>query len=94
VSEAPLATLTMVLGTFTADTIRGALEDAGVPAMTRPEQHGGWLFPGSGGGLGLVAVLVAPDRLAEAREILAALEEVEEQAERGAGGQPGQAPGD
>jgi hypothetical protein len=86
VNGTQLATLTMVLGTFAADTIRGALEDVGVPAMTRPEQHGGWLFPGSGGGLGLVAVLVAPDRLAEAREILAALEEADEQAE--------QAPGD
>jgi hypothetical protein len=83
---AQLVTLTMVLGTFAADTIKGALEDAGIPAMTRPEQHGGWLFAGSGGGLGLVAVLVEPDRLEEAREVLGALEEADEQ--------PGWAPED
>ena len=77
-SEDQLATLTMVLGTFAADTIKGALADAGIPAMTRPEQHGGWLFPGSGGGLGLVAVMVAADRLEEAKEVLKAFEEADE----------------
>ena len=79
--KAQLITLTMVLGTFAADTIKGALEDAGIPAMTRPEQHGGWLFAGSGGGLGLVAVLVEPDRLQEAKDVLEAFEEADGQAE-------------
>jgi hypothetical protein len=79
-SDAEPVILTMVMGTFAAETVVGALEAAGVPAMTRPEQHGGWLFPGSGGGFGLVAVLVPPDRLEEAREILAACEECAEDA--------------
>jgi len=79
-SEAQLVTLTMVLGTFAADTIKGALEDAGIPAMTRAEQHGGWLFAGSGGGLGLVAVLVEPHRLEEAKEVLEAFDEADDQA--------------
>ena len=79
--KAQLVTLTMVMGTFAADTIKGALEHAGIPAMTRPEQHGGWLFAGSGGGLGLVAVLVEPDRLEEAKGVLEAFEEADDQAE-------------
>lgn len=76
----------MVRGTFAADAIRGALETAGIPAVTRPEQHGGWLYPGSGGGLGLVAVLVEADRLSEARAVLTALE--------AAGDEPDEAAGD
>jgi hypothetical protein len=74
-TETPLVMVTMVMSTFAAETVKGALESAGIPAVTRPEQHGGWLFPGAGGGLGLVAVLVQADRLAEAEEILAAVEQ-------------------
>ena len=46
-------------------------------AVTRGEQHSSWLFAGSGGGLGLVQVLVEADRVAEAKAVLAALEEDE-----------------
>ncbi len=74
VTEEPLAVVTMVMGTFAADVIRAALEDAGIPAATRGEQHSSWLFAGSGGGLGLVQVLVERDRLAEAKTVLEALE--------------------
>ena len=76
-SEEPLVVVTMVMGTFAADVIKAALEDAGIPAMTRGEQHGSWLFAGSGGGLGLVQVLVEADRLDEATAVLAALEQDE-----------------
>lgn len=74
-SERPdLVVVTMVMGTFAADAVKGALEAAGIPAMTRGEQHASWLFAGSGGGLGLVQVLVEPGRLEEAKAVLAALE--------------------
>lgn len=76
-TDEPLVVVTMVMGTFAADVIKAALEDAGIPAVTRGEQHSSWLFPGSGGGLGLVQVLVEADRLDEAREVLAALEKDE-----------------
>ena len=49
--ESPVV-VTMVMGTFAADVIKAALEDAGIPAVTRGEQHSSWLFAGSGGGLG------------------------------------------
>jgi hypothetical protein len=74
VTEEHLVAVTMVMGTFAADVIKAALEDAGIPAMTRGEQHSSWLFAGSGGGLGLVQVLVERDRLDEARTVLEALE--------------------
>jgi hypothetical protein len=74
VTEEPLAVVTMVMGTFAADVIRAALEDAGIPAFTRGEQHSSWLFAGSGGGLGLVQVLVEADHLDEAKAVLEALE--------------------
>ena len=74
-TEEPLVAVTMVMGTFAADAVKGALEAAGIPAMTRGEQHGSWLFAGSGGGLGLVQVLVEADRLDEAKAVLAALED-------------------
>ena len=73
----PLVSLTTVLGTFAADALKGALEEAGIPAMTRAEQHSSWLFPGAGGGLGPVEVLVGADRLSEAQSVLAALEAAE-----------------
>lgn len=76
-TDEPLVVVTMVMGTFAADVIKAALEDAGIPAVTRGEQHSSWLFPGSGGGLGLVQVLVESDRLHEAREVLAAMEKDE-----------------
>jgi hypothetical protein len=78
VSEEPLAVVTMVMGTFAADVIKAALEDAGIPAFTRGEQHSSWLFAGSGGGLGLVQVLVEADRLDEAKAVLEALEDAPE----------------
>lgn len=74
-TEKQLVAVTMVMGTFAADAIKGALEAAGIPAVTRGEQHSSWLFAGSGGGLGLVQVLVERERLEEAREVLAALED-------------------
>jgi hypothetical protein len=77
VSEPRLVALTLVMSTFAAEAIKGALEAADIPAMTQPEQHGGWLFPGAGGGLGLVAVLVEADRLDEAKAVLVALEEAD-----------------
>lgn len=76
-TEEPLVAVTMVMGTFAADAIKGALEAAGIPAATRGEQHSSWLFAGSGGGLGLVQVLVERDRLAEAKAVLEALEALE-----------------
>lgn len=76
-TEDRLVVVTMVMGTFAAEAVKGALEAAGIPAMTRGEQHGSWLFAGSGGGLGLVQVLVEEHRLAEAREVLASLESVD-----------------
>ena len=72
-----LVVVTMVMGTFAANVIRAALEDAGIPAVTRGEQHSSWLFAGSGGGLGLVQVLVEAERLDEAKAVLAELEEAE-----------------
>jgi hypothetical protein len=80
VTDDPLAVVTMVMGTFAADVIKAALEDAGIPAVTRGEQHSSWLFPGSGGGLGLVQVLVQTARLDEARAVLAALEQDDDSA--------------
>ena len=73
-TEEPLVAVTMVMGTFAADAIKGALEAAGIPAMTRGEQHGSWLFAGSGGGFGLVQVLVEAERLDEAKAVLDTLE--------------------
>ena len=73
----PLVSLTTVLGTFAADALKGALEEAGIPAMTRAEQYSSWLFPGAGGGLGPVEVLVGADRLSDAQSVLAALEAAE-----------------
>jgi len=78
VTEEPLVAVTMVMGTFAADAIKGALEAAGIPAMTRGEQHGSWLFAGSGGGFGLVQVLVEAERLDEAKAVLDTLERGEE----------------
>ena len=73
-TEPPLVTLTTVRGSFVAEALKGALEDVGIPAMTRAEQHSSWLFPGAGGGLGPVEVLVAADRRREAQGVLAAFE--------------------
>ena len=78
-TEEPLVAVTMVMGTFAADAIKGALEAAGIPAMTRGEQHGSWLFAGSGGGFGLVQVLVEAERLDEAKAVLDTLERGEEE---------------
>jgi hypothetical protein len=74
VNEPPLVALTTVLGSFAAEALKGALEDAGIPAMIRAEQHSSWLFPGAGSGLGPVEVLVGADRLGEAQDVLAAFE--------------------
>jgi len=72
--QPPLVTLTTVQGTFVADALVGALKEAGIPAMARAEQHASWLFPGAGGGLGPIEVLVTADRLDEARAVLETLE--------------------
>jgi hypothetical protein len=82
-----LVVVTMVMSTFAAEAARGALEAAGVPAVTKGEQHASWLFAGSGGGLGLVQVLVEEDRLAEAKAVLAELEQADDEA--GSGGLDG-----
>jgi len=75
--EERLVAVTMVMGTFAACRHQGRAGGRGIPAMTRGEQHGSWLFAGSGGGLGLVQVLVEAERLDEAKAVLDALEEEE-----------------
>ncbi len=50
--------------------LAAALESAGIPAHVRGDAHSGWLFPGAGGGLGAVQVLVPRAMVADARVIL------------------------
>lgn len=50
--------------------LASALESAGIPVTVRGGAHSGWLFPGAGGGLGAVQVLVPRAMAADARAIL------------------------
>ncbi len=50
--------------------LASALESAGIPVTVRGDAHSGWLFPGAGGGLGAVQVLVPRAMVADARAIL------------------------
>ncbi len=50
--------------------LASALESAGIPVTVRGGAHSGWLFPGVGGGLGAVQVLVPRAMAADARAIL------------------------
>jgi len=54
--------------------LASALESAGIPVTVRGGAHSGWLFPGAGGGLGAVQVLVPRSMAADARAILAELD--------------------
>ena len=53
--------------------LAAALESAGIPAQVRGGASS-WLFPGAGGGLGAVQVLVPGSLAEEARAILDELE--------------------
>lgn len=50
--------------------LASALESAGIPVTVRGGAHSGWLFPGAGGGLGAVQVLVPRAMAADAHAIL------------------------
>lgn len=50
--------------------VAAALESAGIPVEVRGDAHSGWLFPGVGGGLGAVQVLVPRSMAADACAIL------------------------
>ena len=54
--------------------VASALESAGIPVTVRGGAHSGWLFPGAGGGLGPVQILVPGAMAADARAILAELD--------------------
>ena len=74
---------TTVAGIVTATAIKGMLESAGIPVLTRSAGSAGWLFPGTPGGGGAVDVLVPAECLREAQALIAAAEE---------GGEGGRAP--
>jgi hypothetical protein len=57
-----------------ASSVKAMLEQADIPVMLRGSGSTNWLIPGTPGGAGPLDVLVPADRLAEAEELIAALE--------------------
>lgn len=70
-----LAVATIVPDIMTGTAVRTVLEEAGIPVMLRAYGSSGWLVPGTPGGAGPLDVVVPADRLAEAEELIAALED-------------------
>lgn len=57
-----------------ATAAQAMLEQAGIPVMVRSFGSTDWLIPGGPGGAGPLEVMVPRERLAEARELIDALE--------------------
>jgi hypothetical protein len=58
-----------------ATAVKAMLEQAGIPVMVRSSGSTNWLVPGTPGGVGPLDVLVPTERLAEAEELIADLED-------------------
>jgi hypothetical protein len=69
-----LVVATVAPDIVTATSVKTLLEEAGVPVMLRGSGSSNWLVPGTPGGAGALDVMVPQDRLAEAEELIAALE--------------------
>jgi len=70
-----LAVAAVVPDIVVASTVKAMLEQMAIPVMLRSSGSTNWLVPGTPGGTGPLDVLVPEDRLAEARELIAALED-------------------
>jgi len=70
-----LVVATVVRDILAASTIKAMLEQAEIPVMLRSSGSMNWLAPGTPGGAGPLDVMVPRERLAEARELVAALED-------------------
>ena len=69
-----LVVATVAPDIVTATSLKTLLEEAGIPVMLRGSGSSNWLVPGTPGGAGPLDVMVPQDRLAEAEELIAALE--------------------
>lgn len=69
-----LVVATVAPDIVTATSVKTVLEEAGIPVMLRAYGCSGWLVPGTPGGAGPLDVVVPADRLAEAEELITALE--------------------
>jgi siroheme synthase len=69
-----LVVVTVVPDIVSASSVKAMLEQADIPVMLRGSGSTNWLIPGTPGGAGPLDVLVPEDRLAEAEELIAALE--------------------
>ncbi len=69
-----LAVAAVVPDIVTASAVKAMLEQAEIPVMLRGSGSANWLIPGTPGGSGPLDVMVPGERLAEARELIAALE--------------------
>jgi len=58
----------------TASSVKAMLEQADIPVMLRSSGSTSWLVPGTPGGTGPLDVMVPQRCLAEAREVIAALD--------------------
>ena len=60
-----------------ASTLKTMLEQADIPVMLRSAGSVNWLVPGTPGGVGPLEVMVPEELLADARELIAELEDGE-----------------
>jgi hypothetical protein len=60
-----------------AATLKTMLEQADIPVMLRSAGSVNWLVPGTPGGVGPLEVMVPEELLADARELIAELEDGE-----------------
>jgi len=81
-----LVVATIVPDIVTATSVKTLLEEAGIPVMLRGSGSSNWLIPGTPGGVGPLDVMVPRDRLAEAEELMAALQVGDEVGEGAVGG--------
>lgn len=69
-----LAVAAVVPDIVVASAVKAMLEQVEIPVMLRSSGSANWLVPGTPGGAGPLDVMVPEEHLAEARELIAALE--------------------
>jgi siroheme synthase len=73
-----LVVATVVPDIVAATAVKAMLEQAEIPVMLRGAGSTNWLVPGTPGGAGPLEVMVPEERLADAQELIALLEEGDE----------------